>query len=161
METRHDVFSAGERSSTASAVPSSSSRSSWPSPPASLASQVTGALSAGGWTDPDSESAAVAQRLEDEFGAGGGAIVALFRGRRAGDDARSDEFQAEIAASLDRLVADDRVDGVVGWAETRDDRFISTDGTSAYVVVRLAITDEAAVDEMHELRALIDQPDRR
>ena len=39
----------------------------------SLASQVTGALSAGGWTDPDSESAAVAQRLEDEFGAGGGA----------------------------------------------------------------------------------------
>src|SRR5687767_12072913 len=95
---------------------------------ASLASQVTGALSAGGWTDPDSESAAVAQRLEDEFGAGGGAIVALFEGA-AGDDARSDDFQAEIAASLDRLLADDRVDGVVGWAETRDDRFISTDGT--------------------------------
>src|SRR5688572_32371021 len=64
---------------------------------ASLASQVTGALSAGGWTDPDSESAAVAQRLEDEFGAGGGAIVALFEGTAA-DDARSDEFQAEIAA---------------------------------------------------------------
>ena len=124
---------------------------------ASLASQVTGALSAGGWTDPDSESAAVAERLDDEFGAGGGAIVALFEGT-AGDDARSDDFQAEIAASLDRLLADDRVDGVVGWAETRDDRFISTDGTSAYVVVRLAITDEAAVDEMGELRALIDQP---
>ena len=124
---------------------------------ASLASQVTGALSAGGWTDPDSESAAVAQRLEDEFGAGGGAIIALFEGT-AGDDARSDDFQAEIAASLDRLLADDRVDGVVGWAETRDDRFISTDGTSAYVVVRLAITDEAAVDEMGELRTLIDQP---
>ena len=123
----------------------------------SLASQVTGTLSAGGWTDPDSESAAVAQRLEDEFGAGGGAIVALFQGA-AGDDARSDEFQSTISASLDRLVADERVDGVVGWAETQDDRFVSTDGTSAYVLVRLAITDEAAVDEMHELRALIDQP---
>ncbi len=62
-----------------------------------LASQVTGALSAGGWTDPDSESAAVSTRLAEEFGAGGGAIVALFRGearrRRAfagvpGDDHR-------------------------------------------------------------------------
>src|SRR5688572_28801316 len=57
----------------------------------SLASQVTGTLSAGGWTDPDSESAAVARRLEDEFGAGGGAIVALFQGA-AGDDARSEDF---------------------------------------------------------------------
>jgi len=122
-----------------------------------LASQVTGALSAGGWTDPDSESAAVTRRLGDEFGAGGGSIVALFKGA-AGDDARSDEFQTAITASLARLVADERVDGLVGWAETRDDRFVSTDGTSAYVVVRLAITDEAAVDEMKELRTLIDQP---
>ena len=122
-----------------------------------LASQVTGALSAGGWTDPDSESAAVSRRLADEFGVGGGAIVALFRGA-AGDDARSSEFQATISGSLDRLVADDRVDGLVGWEETRDDRFISTDGRSAYVLVRLSITDEVAVDEMDELRALIDQP---
>ncbi len=96
-------------------------------------------------------------RLADEFGAGGGTIVALFRGE-AGDDARSDGFQGRITASLDRLVADERVDDVVGWAETQDDRFISTDGTAAYVVVRLDMTDEAAVDEMEELRALIDQP---
>ena len=122
-----------------------------------LASQATGALSAGGWTDPDSESAAVSERLADEFGAGGGAIIAVFRGD-PDDDARSDAFQATVADSLDRLVADERVDGTVGWAETRDDRFISTDGTSAYVVVRLGITDEAAVDEMAEFRELIDQP---
>ncbi|HEV8282486.1 MAG TPA: MMPL family transporter [Candidatus Limnocylindrales bacterium] len=123
----------------------------------SLASQVTGALSAGGWTDPDSESAAVTDRLKDEFGAGGGAIIAVFRGD-PGDDARSTSYQDEISGSLDRLIADPRVSGTVGWAETHDDRFISTDGTSAYVVVQLAITDEAAVDEMPALRALIDQP---
>ncbi|HEV8280762.1 MAG TPA: MMPL family transporter, partial [Candidatus Limnocylindrales bacterium] len=122
-----------------------------------LASQVTGALSAGGWTDPDSESAAVTDRLKDEFGAGGGAIIAVFRGG-PGDDARSTTYQDEISGSLDRLIADPRVSGTVGWAETRDDRFISTDGTSAYVVIQLAITDEAAVDEMPALRALIDQP---
>ncbi len=122
-----------------------------------LAAQVTSALSAGGWTDPDSESTAVSERLAADFGAGGGTIVAVFRGE-AGDDARSDAFQETIAGSLDRLVADERVDGTVGWVETRDDRFVSTDGTSAYVVVRLAITDEAAVDQMEELRGLIDRP---
>ncbi len=122
-----------------------------------LASQVTGALSAGGWTDPDSESAAVSTRLAEEFGAGGGAIIALFRGE-PGDDARSPAFQATITDSLARLSADENVDGVIGWAETGDDRFISTDGTMAYVVVALAIGDEAAVDRMPEFRALIDRP---
>ena len=122
-----------------------------------LASQVTGALSAGGWTDPDSESASVATRLADEFDAGGGAIIALFRGED-GDDARSPEFQSAMAESLARLAADDNVDGVIGWAETGDDQFISTDGTAAYAVVALAIGDEEAVDRMPELRALIDQP---
>ena len=122
-----------------------------------LASGVTGALSAGGWTDPDSESAAVSQRLSEEFDAAGSTIVAVYRGT-PGDDARSPEFQTAIADSLRRLLADDRVDGAIGWAETKDDRFVSTDGTSAYVVVRLDLTDEAAVDEMDELRALIDPP---
>jgi RND superfamily putative drug exporter len=122
-----------------------------------LASQVTGALSAGGWTDPDSESAAVGDRLVEEFDAGGGAIVALFRGE-ADDDARTPEFQAAIANSLVRLVSDDRVDAAIGWAETGDDRFISMDGTMAYVVVALAISDEEAVDVMPEFRALIDPP---
>ncbi len=124
---------------------------------ATLASGVTGALSAGGWTDPDSESAAVADTLAEDFGAGGGTIVAVFRGPD-GADARSADFQSTIADSLDRLVADERVDGTVGWAETQDDRFISTNGMSAYVVVRLGITDEAAVDQMEELRTLIDRP---
>ncbi|HEX6868597.1 MAG TPA: hypothetical protein VF119_07310, partial [Candidatus Limnocylindrales bacterium] len=64
-----------------------------------LASQVTGSLSAGGWTDPDSQSAAVADRLAEQYDAGGGAIVALFRGD-ADADARSPEFQAEIAGAL-------------------------------------------------------------
>jgi len=123
----------------------------------SLTSRVTEALSAGGWTDPDSESAAVTDRLADEFGAGGGAIVAVFRGA-AGDDARSTTFQDRVDTSLARLLADPLVDGAIGYAQTHDDRFISTDGTSAYVIVQLAISDEAAVDEMPAFRALIDQP---
>jgi RND superfamily putative drug exporter len=122
-----------------------------------LASKASSALSSGGWFDPSSESATVSQRLADEYDAGKATIVALFRGA-PGADARSAAFQQEIADSFDRLAADKRVNGVIGYAQTHDDRFISTDGTMAYVVLDLAISDEAAVDAMPELRALIDQP---
>jgi RND superfamily putative drug exporter len=122
-----------------------------------LASQVSGALSSGGWFDPTSESATVTDRLAAEYDAGRGSIVALFRGA-AGTDARTAAFQGEIATALKRLAADDRVNGIIGYTQTADDRFISTDGTMAYVVVDLAIDDEEAVDVMPELRALIDQP---
>ncbi|MDQ3128118.1 MAG: MMPL family transporter, partial [Chloroflexota bacterium] len=95
--------------------------------------------------------------LADEFGAGRGSIVALFSGD-AGADARSAAFQQQIATSLARLATDPIADGVIGFAETGDDRFISTDGHSAYAVVRLTITDEASSNEMPTIRGLIDQP---
>jgi len=122
-----------------------------------LASKASSALSSGGWFDPTSESATVSQRLADEYDAGRATIVALFRGA-PGADARSASFQGKIADSLGRLAADSRVNSVIGYAQTHDDRFISTDGTMAYVVLDLAISDEAAVDAMPEIRGLIDQP---
>ncbi|HET7703565.1 MAG TPA: MMPL family transporter [Candidatus Limnocylindrales bacterium] len=122
-----------------------------------FASKVTDALVSGGWTDPGSESAAVSRRLADDFGAGRGSIVALFEGDDA-TDARSPAFQAAIAASLDRLADDPLADAVIGYAETRSDRFISKDGHSAYAVIRLTITDEASANRMPEIRALLDPP---
>jgi len=122
-----------------------------------LASRVTGALTSGGWTDPHSESAAVATRLADEFGAGRGSIVALFEGD-ATTQAGSAAFQGTIATSLARLAADPIADGVIGYAQTHDARFISTDGHSAYAVVRLRISDEQSANEMPRIRALIDPP---
>jgi uncharacterized membrane protein YdfJ with MMPL/SSD domain len=122
-----------------------------------LAARASSALSSGGWFDPTSESATVNQRLADEYGSGKGTIIAVFRGE-PGDDARSDAYEQGVAASLRRLAADPRVSGLVGWSQTHDDRFISNDGASTYVVVNLAITDEAAVDAMPDIRALIDQP---
>ena len=124
---------------------------------AALAARVTDSLVSGGWTDPRSESTAVATRLADEFGAGRGSIVALFSGD-ASTDARSAAFQQQIGASLGRISADPIADGVIGYAQTGDDRFISTDGHSAYAVVRLTISDEASSNEMPRIRGLIDQP---
>jgi uncharacterized membrane protein YdfJ with MMPL/SSD domain len=122
-----------------------------------IGARVTSALSAGGWVDPTSESFAVSARLNDEFGAGRGTLIVLYQGD-PGSDARSAAVQGAIATSLARLAADSRVEDLVGFAQTGDERFVSTDGRSAYVVVRLAITDEQSVDEMDALRALIDPP---
>jgi RND superfamily putative drug exporter len=119
-----------------------------------LAARASSALSSGGWMDPTSDSATVSQRLADEFGGSKGTIVAVIRGT-PGSDARSDAFESEVATSFQGLAADSRVSSIVGWSQTHDDRFISNDGTSTYVVVNLAITDEDAVAALPDLRALI------
>ena len=124
---------------------------------ASAAGRAASVLSAGGWLDPGSESAAVANRLADEFGAGRGALIAVYRGAD-GTDARSDAFQAAIAASLADLVKDPDVSGTIGYAETGDARFISNDGQSAYVVVDLNVTDEASVPLIDRFESEIHEP---
>ena len=121
-----------------------------------FAGRATAELSFGGWLDPTSESATVSERLAAEFGGGDGSIVAVFRSEDA--DARSEAFQAEIAAALDDLRADERVTGVVGYAETGQERFVSTDGHSAFSVIGLRDSDEEVLAYLDELRAKIAEP---
>jgi putative drug exporter of the RND superfamily len=123
-----------------------------------LASGAAGALSAGGWLDNGSESAEVAQRLDETFGAGKGSLIALFRSTEPGADARSEAFQADVATALEAIAADERVSGIVGFAETGDPRFISTNGEAAYVVIQLGLTNEESVSEVEELREGIEPP---
>ena len=124
---------------------------------ASAAGRAASVLSAGGWLDPNSESATVTSRLASEFGTGRGALVAVYRGG-PNDDATSAAFQSTIAASLADLVKDPAVAGTVGFAETGDTRFVSKDGHSAYVVVDLNVTDEASVDILPRFDTELHQP---
>jgi uncharacterized membrane protein YdfJ with MMPL/SSD domain len=119
-----------------------------------FARDITSHLSSGGWIVKDSESAQVQARLEAEYGAGGASLVVIFFGPE-GTDARSDAFLASVDESLAALAADPNVVGTIGYAETRDDRFISTDGTGTYKVVQLKVTEDAAVDLVSDLEALI------
>ena len=123
-----------------------------------LASQTADSLSSGGWLDADAESAVVAERLDEEFGAGLSSVIALFRADVPGSDATSTEFQAAIAQALEEVAADERVSGIVGYAETQDPRFISQAGDAAYVVVELDMTEEESVAVVEELRAAIVPP---
>ncbi len=121
------------------------------------AGRAASVLSAGGWLDPDSESAAVADRLADEFGAGRGALIAVYQGAD-GADARGAAFQAAIAASLADIAKDPDVSGTIGFAETGDSRFISTDGESAYVVIDLNVSDEASVPLIDRFESELHEP---
>jgi putative drug exporter of the RND superfamily len=123
-----------------------------------LASQTAGSLSSGGWLDADAESAAVSERLDEEFGAGRSSVIALFRASTPGADATSPQFQGAVAEALEEVAADERVGGIVGYAETQDPRFISRAGDAAYVVIELDMTEEESVAIVEELRESIVPP---
>ena len=114
-------------------------------------------LSSGGWLDNGSELARVADQLATNFGAGRSSIIVLFSSTTA-RDATSPEYQAAIAASLAAVKSDPRVTGVLGYAETGDRRFISTDGTQAYSVIQLDADDEDSVALVDPVRAEIAPP---
>jgi RND superfamily putative drug exporter len=122
-----------------------------------FASRAADELSSGGWLDRGSESASVITRLDSSFAAGRSSFVALFHGPQ-GADAAAPEFQDAIGSALTRLRTDPRVVGVVGFAETGDRRFISTDGHAAYAVVQLNLTNEESVDAIDGLKAEIAPP---
>ena len=125
---------------------------------AALATQTSSALSAGGWLDVNSESAAVSARLDTEFGAGKSSVIAVFHATDPGAKATSPKFQAAISTALTPLATDRRVTGIVGYAETGDLRFISTAGDAAYSVIQLDMTDEASVEAVGDIRAAIVPP---
>src|SRR5262245_53503980 len=66
----------------------------------SMAGRASSHLTSGGWLDPDSESAQVSDRLEQDFGAGRTSFIALFESNEAKADASSTDFQAAIATAL-------------------------------------------------------------
>ncbi len=119
--------------------------------------QASSHLSSGGWLDTSSESARVDDTLAREFGVGRSSLIVLFRST-ASSDATSPAYQAAIAQTVAPLRSDPNVAGVVGYAETHDTRFISTDRSAAYVVVQLNATDEGSVGLVDQLRAKIQPP---
>ena len=118
---------------------------------APLAAGTADQLSSGGWLDPKSESAAVADRLEAEFGGSRTAFVTVVRSDAPGADARSAEFQAAIAEAVAPLLDDERVSAITGYAQTGDDRFISLRGDATYVVIGLAMTEDESVEVVDDI----------
>jgi len=122
-----------------------------------LAAGASAQLSSGGWLDNSSESSRVADRLATEFDAGRSSIIAVFRSDELGP-ATSPEYQAAVASALEEVAADEWVTGLVGYAETRDERFISDDASATYVVIQLDLTNEESVEAVEPIRERIHPP---
>lgn len=119
-----------------------------------LAGQAAGVLSSGGWLVKDSESALVNQRLADEFHQGQSSLIVLFHATNGAitTPAHLDAVDASVASFMD----DPNVQGVFGYRSSgNDDRFLSFDGTSTYLVVLLKVTDEESIDLVPELRSRV------
>ena len=115
-------------------------------------------LSAGGWLDPKSESAAVADRLEAEFGGGRTSFVALFRADEPGADATSTDFQGAIATRWRRCST---MSGSPGSPATRRPATTASSasgGDAAYVVIGLDMTEDESVAIVDDDRAAIAPP---
>ncbi|HEY2916414.1 MAG TPA: MMPL family transporter [Candidatus Limnocylindrales bacterium] len=123
-----------------------------------LATDTSSRLTSGGWLDPNSESAQVSTRLEQDFGAGRAAFIAVFHATDPAAEATSPAFQDAIAATLASVRTQPHVTGVVGYAETQDKRFISTDGHAAYAVINLDVTEDGSVALVKPVEAALAPP---
>src|SRR5262245_44191018 len=124
----------------------------------SLAAGTSDHLTTGGWLDPTSESAQVSERLEKDYGAGRSAFLALFETTNVEADAKSAAFQDAIATALAPVLKVDGVTGVTGYAETQDDRFISSNGEKAYVLIGLNVDEDKSIDLVDPVRAALATP---
>ncbi|MEO8272603.1 MAG: MMPL family transporter [Chloroflexota bacterium] len=124
----------------------------------SLAGSTSASLSSGGWLDPTSESAQVADRLEADYGGGRTAFVALFRSTTPGADATSAAFQDAISTTLAPVRSIDGVTDVTGFAETRDDRFISKAGDAAYVLIGLDVDEDKSISFVEPVEGALATP---
>jgi uncharacterized membrane protein YdfJ with MMPL/SSD domain len=123
-----------------------------------LATDVSKHLTTGGWLDPNSESSQVSSRLEQDFGGGRTAYIALFRSTDPNADATSAAFQDAIATALAPTLKQAHVTGVTGYAETQDTRFISTKGDAAYVLINLDMTEDQSVEAVDAIKASLAPP---
>jgi trehalose monomycolate/heme transporter len=116
-----------------------------------------GAVSGGGFADPDAESSQARERINAELGNQDVDILVLYRS----DTATVDEpaFQRAVTGTLDELAAHPEVTSVTSFYGTQSPALVSTDRRSTYALVQLAGADEDAKTAGYdEIRPLLDAP---
>jgi len=124
----------------------------------SLAGTASSHLTSGGWLDPTSESAQVSERLEKDYGAGRTSFIALFESSDSNAVATSAAFQGAISTALAPVLSVHGVTGVTGYAQTQDQRFISTDGHKAYVLIGLDVDEDDSIGLVDPVKTALATP---
>jgi uncharacterized membrane protein YdfJ with MMPL/SSD domain len=103
---------------------------------------VFGALTGGGFDDPDSESSRAHQRIVAELGEQGADVLVLY----SSDTTTADQpaFRDPVVATLERLRQRPEITGVTSWYETGAPALLSVDRHATYALLRLTGADPDA-----------------
>jgi trehalose monomycolate/heme transporter len=118
---------------------------------------VFGAMTNGGFEDPDSESTRAAQRIVTEIGRQDVDVIALYSSTtRTVDDP---DFRDAVTATVAALRQRPEVVQVVSYYETSAPAFVSTDRHATYTAIRLR--DSGDADQLAAIRASLAAPGLR
>lgn len=101
-----------------------------------------GAVSGGGFADPDAESTQAQERIDAELGSQAVDVLVLFRS----DSVTVDDpaFQEAVTDTLAELAAHPEVTNVTSFYDTQSPALVATDRQATYALVQLAGEDEDA-----------------
>jgi uncharacterized membrane protein YdfJ with MMPL/SSD domain len=111
---------------------------------------IFGALASGGFDDPDSESSRANARIVEVFGAVGDDLTILYTHPTATAD--EPELAAPVQAVVDRVAGRPEVVEVGSFYDGAHPTYVSTDGHSTYITIRLRDNDEDG--KLADLRAI-------
>ncbi|TFV62159.1 UNVERIFIED_ORG: MMPL family transporter [Bacillus sp. AZ43] len=109
---------------------------------------VFGAMTGGGFEDPDSESSTAAEVAERELGRGGGDVVVLYSsdGLTVDDPAYARAVEQSLAA-----LPDDVVEEVVTFFGTGAPQLVSDDRTATYALLTLAGDEDQRTEGLERI----------
>ena len=111
-------------------------------------------LKAGGYDNPDSESAQVERLLKAELGRSDRVLIVLFNstdGMKVDDPA----YKTAVEATLARIDGQPNVGTINTYYTTGSANFVSREGTGTYAVVGLQGDDDIQLENMERLRPLL------
>jgi len=118
---------------------------------------VFGALSDGGFEDPDSEAVIAAERIEQEIGDQTVDLIALYSSEQLTVD--DPAFQEEVEETVAAVARRPEVEEVITYYQTGAPTMVSEDGHATYVALR--VIDDISPEQIEQLRDALIAPDLR
>src|SRR5512142_1879966 len=115
-----------------------------------------GTLIQGGWVITGSQEQQAAALLASRFGEQATTLIVVYTDPKG--NAASDAFQATVKASLADVAMDPSVTGVVTYADTHAQQFLSRNGAETLAVVTLDKAVESAVEDAGRLADKVHPP---
>src|SRR5215211_7800065 len=118
-----------------------------------FAPDLSGRLKGGGFDGSNSEAERVQDLMSEEFGVSPATLVVVFAGD--GLSARGKEFWGAQEQALEEVRRMPEVRYATTYAETRDARFISGDGSKSYAVIAFNVSIDKTRSVVDEVRSKV------